>query len=48
MVTPILISKIAFDKTQLTTFPFTSIGGNQSVKNRLQIAYNLTSVIVYL
>ena len=47
MVTPILLSKIAFDKSYATTFPFTSNGGNQVVKNRLQIANNVTGVIVY-
>ena len=47
MVTPILLSKLAFDKSYATTFPFTSNGGNQVVKNRLQIANNVTGVVVY-
>lgn len=47
MVTPTLLQHIAFDKTLETTFPFTSIGGNQVVKNRLQILNNATLAVVY-
>lgn len=47
MTTPILLQHIAFDKSFETTFPFNSIGGNQVVKNRLQILNNSTLAIVY-
>ena len=47
MVTPTLLQHIAFDKTLETTFPFTSVGGNQVVKNRLQILNNSTLAVVY-
>jgi len=47
MVTPTLLQHIAFDSTTETNFPFTSIGGNQVVKNRLQILNNSTLAIVY-
>ena len=42
MVTPTLLQHIAFDSTTETNFPFNSIGGNQVVKNRLQILNNST------
>ena len=47
MVTPTLLQHIAFDKTLETTFPFNSVGGNQVVKNRLQILNNSTLAVVY-
>ena len=47
MTTPILLQHIAFDKTTETTFSFTSIGGNQVVKNRLQILNSSTLAVVY-
>jgi len=47
MVTPTLLQHIAFDATTETNFTFTSVGGNQVVKNRLQILNNSTLAIVY-
>jgi hypothetical protein len=47
MTTPILLQHIAFDKTLETTFPFSSIGGNQVVKNRLQVLDNVTLAVIY-
>ena len=47
MTTPILLQHIAFDKTLETTFPFTSVGGNQMIKNRLQVVNNSTLTVAY-
>lgn len=47
MVTPTLLQHIAFDSTAETNFTFTSVGGNQVVKNRLQIVNNSTLAVVY-
>ena len=47
MVTPTLLQHIAFDATTETNFTFTSVGGNQVVKNRLQIVNNSTLAVVY-
>ena len=47
MVTPTLLQHVAFDSTTETNFTFTSVGGNQVVKNRLQIVNNSTLAVVY-
>lgn len=47
MIRPIGQQVNAFDATQKHSFYFTSIGGNQVVKNRLTIRNNNTNTIVY-
>ena len=47
LVTPVALSKVAFDATQASIFNFTSNGGSQVVKNRLTIRNNATNVVVY-
>ena len=47
LVTPMALAKNAFDATEAQIFYFTSVGGDQVVKNRLTIVNNNTSQVVY-
>lgn len=47
LVKPIAQPKNAFDAETASIFYFTSVGGNQVVKNRLTIRNNITNVVVY-
>lgn len=47
MVKPIAQSKNAFDATKPEYFSFTSVGGNQVVKNRITIRNNTNNAVVY-
>lgn len=47
LVTPIVNDIPAFDATELTEITFTANGGDQIVKNEIQIINNATNVVVY-
>ena len=47
MVKPIGVNKVAFDKSNASDFYFTSVGGDQVVKNKIIIRLNSTNAIVY-
>lgn len=47
MVKPISNSLSAFDATNNQTFSFTSVGGNQVVKNKIVITNNATAIVEY-
>lgn len=47
MVKPISSSLSAFDATNNQTFSFTSVGGNQVVKNKIVITNNATAIVEY-
>lgn len=47
MVKPIALNKNAFDASNSEKFSFTSIGGNQVVKNKITIRLNSDNSIVY-
>ena len=47
MTKPIVNPVNAFDANNEHTFSFTSIGGNQVVKNEIQIKNNSTEQVVY-
>ena len=47
LVTPIVNDIPAFDATESTTITFIANGGDQIVKNEIQIINNATSAVVY-
>ena len=47
MVTPIGITRVAFDATESAIFSFTSVGGDQVYANELKIYDNTTGNLVY-
>ena len=47
LVTPIVNSIPALDATKANTITFTANGGDQIVKNEIQIVNNITETIVY-